>query len=189
MNATDNVIRKSLVHAARKVMEDVRRTQTVAMLGDDVRVHMTPHEDDPSPGLDFDYFREVSRSAQRPVKFDEDGLIFGGARIDAGQPLDELIREQQRPDGGAWVAFPTGLVIPLQSLNWIWRVPHDRLGFVYYLGTAEQADRFCRRRGVNPALVLAVPQQDMHGTCVLEEGPGIRTDRNDYRLVQAWSFP
>lgn len=85
----------------------------------------------------------------------------------------------------AWYGFPSGLVIPAYRLNWVWAFPGARRPTDYFIGAAEQAEKAARGWKIDPTAILAVHEDDIHGTCVREDLDG----RGQYQLVQAHSFP
>lgn len=87
-----------------------------------------------------------------------------------------------------WLAYPSGLSIPIQAYCAVWAFPGIRQVYDYRIGTADQAWRMCRYWNVDPEWVGAVPEEDMHGTCVLE-GWGNPDGVVGWQLVQAHSFP
>lgn len=90
----------------------------------------------------------------------------------------------------AFVVYPTSLVLPVDSVNWMWECPHPRYAhrLLYKQGTALQAERWCRRHAVGTNLVYAVPAERVHGTAVFVPGPRFPTDKLDWRMVVTESF-
>lgn len=75
-----------------------------------------------------------------------------------------------------YVAYPSGLVLPIARIPWLWDTLTD---VVPRLGTAEQAERFA-----DPDDVFTVPSTHVHGVHV-------RRDRANglYQMIAARPFP
>ncbi len=78
----------------------------------------------------------------------------------------------------SFVAYPSGLVVPLCRVNWFWEFPSE-----VRQGTAEEAVRYAVKRRVDPNAVWPFAPDRVHGTCVRYE------HEESYRLVQAHAFP
>ncbi len=97
----------------------------------------------------------------------------------------------------AWLNNPTWVRVESQygfqgfdGLLWIWSCANPRtLGVDYFLATGRQMWRYCKYHKIDPATVLPVPEESIHGTCVREDSykfDGVdETKWASYRLVQA----
>ena len=105
--------------------------------------------------------------------------VVWSAEADApGLRLASVLADQEH----VWAVYPTGLVVPLRQVPWFWEYPEE-----VRAGTAEQAAKYARSKGIDPADVFPVCPSRVHGTCVRYDG--VRLDGRDYRLVYARPFP
>lgn len=105
--------------------------------------------------------------------------VFPFSGFLARVPLPEILNSE------VWIAFPSGLSIPIQQYNAYWGLPGVKQTWDYRIGSADQALRVCRRWKIEPADVWTVPEEDIHGTVVLEASD----DGSWWQMVQARSFP
>jgi hypothetical protein len=140
---------------------------------------------------------EAVRTARRLAR--EEGCVLSVAKNCPTCPALPYLEEWDAPSGQPLAAvlefaplihvYPSGLAIDAAETNWVWQMPGhaDRTRFMQ--GTAWDAERYCRRAGIDPLFVVGVPHFRIRGTCVFVEGPSFARDPRDWRLVQSVSFP